>query len=138
MIQLEYTANNIITFGKYKIAEGVNQIERKDFIELMKLPNFSYRVNNNIFKVDELEVLLNEVYSNKSFDDRLIELNETSEDLKQNTFIKNEYENYSESKKCEFVNCCHDLDLLHVLLNLDQKPRVRSYTYERIKLLEQG
>lgn len=117
MIELEYSGNNTITFGKYKIAKGLNQIEKNDFINFMKLPNFEYRVKNNIFNVKNyLEIIefVNEENENSISDESNIE-----KGLVRDILVT--------------IKISHDLEMMYKMLDSDKRPRVQKALYERIE-----
>lgn len=111
MINLEYNGNNTITFGKYKIAKGINQIDSDDFDKFMLLPHFAIRVNTQIFKIHKKEVLKN------------IETNPEEKHLDK-VYVSGLV---GEIKKMD------NLEKLYAMLDTDKRSRVQKALIERIE-----
>ena len=120
MIELFFTGNNIITFGRYKIAKGLNQLEKNDFVNFMKLQNFKFRVENKIFEVKNyLEILEStEIDEEKEIENAISDESNSEKALVRDILIN--------IKKSE------DLEMLYKLLDSDTRPRVQKALYERI------
>lgn len=116
MVELEYEGFNVITFGKYKIAKGINKIEQNDFIELMLLPNFLYRVNKNIFKV---------IKKNSSLDYLKTDLEEKI--ITEKVFV---------ADLVEEIKLIDDVDKLYAMLDTDKRSRVQKALIERIEQIQ--
>lgn len=120
MVELFFTGNNTITFGRYKIAKGLNQLEKNDFVNFMKLQNFKYRVENKIFDVknylDILEYI--EIDEEKEIENTISDESNIEKGLVRDILIN--------IKKSE------DLEFLYKLLDSDTRPRVQKALYERI------
>ena len=120
MVELFFTGNNTITFGRYKIAKGLNELEKNDFVNFMKLQNFKYRVENKIFDVknylDILEYI--EIDEEKEIENTISDESNIEKGLVRDILIN--------IKKSE------DLEFLYKLLDSDTRPRVQKALYERI------
>lgn len=121
MIELEYSGNNTITFGKYKIAKGLNQIEKLDFINFMKLPNFEYRVKNKIFEVKNyLEILEStEIDEERENENSISDESNIEKGLVRDILVT--------------IKISHDLEMMYKMLDSDKRPRVQKALYERIE-----